>query len=95
MNSVTSLVAAMGGLLIVAIMLAVPWSTRATGQPLKPGNVKAETKPAQPAILATTPREPGAHRNGRKDAVASAEIVDREGPRKMYPGKPINFTAAS
>lgn len=96
MNTTVSLVAAVGGLLILAIMLAAPWSTNATGQPARPKTTKREHKPATPALLETpAPRPPGAHRlKNTTDGQPSTTLVQREGPRKMYPGKPIKFTAS-
>jgi len=96
-NSPVSLVAAVGGLFILAIMLAAPWSTRATGQPAEPRARKGTSKAAEPAILAApAPHASGAHRQGNTsnaEAVAATDLVGREGPRKMFPGKPIKFHA--
>lgn len=99
MNTPVSLVAAVGGLLIIAIMLAASPSTNATGQPARRTTIKAEHKPAEPALL-TSPHErapgaTGAHRpENTTDGLASTELVKREGPRATFPGKPIPFKSA-
>lgn len=99
MNTPISLVAVMLGLLVIAVMLAAGPATNAIGQPSKHTAVKAEHKPATPALL-TSPQEralgaTGAHRpENTTDGVASTDLVKREGPRATFPGKPIKFTAA-
>lgn len=96
MNGSVSLVAVTLGLLIVAVMLAAPWSTNATGQPAPPNAAKGEHKPAPPALLALPEeRSPGAHRpENTTDGLPSTALIEREGTRAMFPGKPIPFTAA-
>lgn len=83
--SVVGAVLAMG---MLGVMIAAPWSTRATGQAARPNAAKGEHKPAPPALLATP--EP------QDDTLTVAELVRREGPNsKMFPGKPISFRASS
>lgn len=96
MNNTVSLVAAVAGLLVLAVMLAASPSTKATGQPTRVGVVKRETKPATPALLALpAEREGGAHRpENTTDGLMSTELVRSQGPRPTFPGKPIPFKAA-
>lgn len=106
MNGPISLAAVMFGLLIVAIMLAAPWSTNATGQSDRPTAVTSEHKPAAPALLAFPPEHQqlpvplptqkvgGAHRRDNATGLDSTELVERAGPVKTFPGQPIPFKAA-
>lgn len=93
-----SVVAAMFGLLLLAAMLVSPWATRLIGQPAPPNVPQGKHQAAPPALLELpAPRpEGGAHRpeNTPAEGEASTVLVTREGPRKLYPGKPIEFTAS-